>query len=122
MSEPPRRPQCHDPIAPDSPATTTLVQVSELNLMEMFTLKMNSFGLINIIMDVRIREEHSWSGQRRYMVEAKQGSVEGGTYWLPLGAFLRSTWQSHGVGRHYNIQVNVRDDKWINVEHVELST
>jgi hypothetical protein len=74
------------------------------------------------MMDVRIREEHSWSRQRRYMVEAKQGSVEEGTYWLPLGSFptldMAIAWC---VGRHYNIQVNVGDDKWINVEHVELS-
>jgi hypothetical protein len=42
--------------------------------------------------------------------------------WLPLGSFptldMAIAWC---VGRHYNIQVNVGDDKWINVEQVELS-
>jgi hypothetical protein len=72
--------------------------------------------------DVRIREDGSWSRQRRYMVEAKRESVEDQLYWLPLGSFptldRAIAWC---VGRNYNIQVNVGDDKWIKVEHVELS-
>jgi hypothetical protein len=96
-SEPPRRPQCHDPIAPDSPATTTLVQVSELNLMEMFTLKMNSFGLIisswtfaferNTLGPVNVA---TWSRPNK---EASRRGLIG----YRSGAFLRSTRQSHGV-------------------------
>ena len=64
--------------------------------------------------NVRIREEGSWSRQRRYTVEAKRESVEDQIYWLPLGS-RAIAWCA---GRNYNIQVNVGDDKWINVEHV----
>ena len=70
------------------------------------------------MMDVRIREERSRS---RYMVEAKRESVQDRIYWLPLASFARlDEALSWCVGRNYNIQVHV-DDKWINVEHVELS-
>jgi hypothetical protein len=74
------------------------------------------------MMDVRIREEHSGSRQRRYMVETKRGSVEDWIYWLPLGSFpTLDSAIAWCVGRNYNIQVNVGDDKGINVEYVELS-
>ena len=74
------------------------------------------------MMDVRIREECSRSGPTRYMVEAKRESVEDRIYWLPLASFARlDKALSWCVGRNYNIQVHVGDDKWINVEHVELS-
>ena len=73
------------------------------------------------MMDVRIREER-WFRQRCYMVEAKRESVEGRNYWLPLASFATlDKALSWCVGRNYNIQVHVGDDKWINVEHVELS-
>jgi hypothetical protein len=72
------------------------------------------------MMDVRIREERSRSS---YMVEAnKRESVEDRIYWLPLASFATlDKALSWCVGRNYNIQVHVGDDKWINVEHVELS-
>jgi hypothetical protein len=71
------------------------------------------------MMDVRIREERSKS---RYMVEAKRENVEGRIYWLPLASFaMLDKALSWCVGRNYNIQVHVGDDKWINIEHVELS-
>jgi hypothetical protein len=74
------------------------------------------------MMDVRIREERSWPHHRRYMVEAKRGSVEDWVYWLPLGSFpTLDSAIGWCVGRNYNIQVNVGDDKWIEVEHVEIS-
>ena len=74
--------------------------------------------------DVRIREERSWSRQiaPRYIVEAKRESTKDRIYWTPLASFATLVsaiaWCS---GRNYNIQVHVGDDKWINVEHVELS-
>ena len=56
------------------------------------------------------------------MVEAKRESVEDRIYWLPLASFATlDKALSWCVGRNYNIQVHVGDDKWINVEHVELS-
>ena len=73
------------------------------------------------MMDVRIREEKVRK-KSRYMVEAKRENVEGRIYWLPLASFARlDKALSWCVGRNYNIQVHVGDDKWINVEHVELS-
>ena len=71
------------------------------------------------MMDVRIREEPL----SRYMVEAKRENVEGRIYWLPLAGLCRGSTQRNQwcVGGNYNIQVHVGDDKWINVEHVELS-
>ena len=73
------------------------------------------------MMDVRIREER-WFRQRCYMVEAKRESVEGRNYWLPLASFATLenaiTWCS---GRKCNVLINIGDDKWISVEHLEIS-
>jgi hypothetical protein len=74
------------------------------------------------MMDVRIRELHSWSGLIRYMVEAKRESGEKRIFWLPLASFVTlESAIAWCLGRDYNIIINVGDDKWIEVEHLELS-